>query len=198
MRNQLIFLLVFCSAPAMAAPEARQAADPDQQAEPPLARCGVGAIEIQRPIGEIQRPIGRPRGGNLKAFPAAEKGMTRFVVELPKLEEEQHFKVEIIVGKTVEVDTANRHFFTGQIEAENIKGWGFTRYVVTKIGPLAGTLRARVGGAQKEERFVTLGGEPYLVRYNSRLPLVVYVPEGAEVKFRVWSAGERTHEMEMK
>lgn len=122
--------------------------------------------------------------------------MARHVAILPKLDEEQAFKIEIIVGKTVEVDTANRHFFAGQIEAENIKGWGFTRYIVRKLGPLAGTRRARVGGAQKEERFVTIGGEPYLVRYNSRLPLVVYVPEGVEVKFRVWNAGERTHEME--
>lgn len=124
--------------------------------------------------------------------------MTRFVAELPKLDEENAFKVEIVVGKTVEVDTANRHFFAGQIEAENIEGWGYTRYIVHKLGPMAGTLRASIGGPQKEERFVTLGGEPYLVRYNSRLPLVVYVPAGAEVKFRVWSAGERTHEMEQK
>ena len=27
-----------------------------------------------------------------------------------------------------------------------------------------------------EERFVTIGGDPYLVRYKSRLPLIVYVP----------------------
>ncbi len=44
--------------------------------------------------------------------------------------------------------------------------------------------------APKAQRFVTLGGEPYLVRYNSRLPLVVYVPEGCEVRYRLWTAGE--------
>jgi ecotin len=27
-----------------------------------------------------------------------------------------------------------------------------------------------------------------LVRYNSRLPLVIYVPEGVEVRYRVWRA----------
>jgi ecotin len=36
---------------------------------------------------------------------------------------------------------------------------------------------------------VTLGGEPYMVRYNSRLPIVVYVPTGTEVRYRVWTAG---------
>ena len=43
-------------------------------------------------------------------------------------------------------------------------------------------------GAPKIERFITLGGNPNLLRYNSRLPLVVYVPEEVEVLYRVWRA----------
>jgi ecotin len=42
--------------------------------------------------------------------------------------------------------------------------------------------------APKVERFITLGGEPRLLRYNSRLPLVVYVPDGVEVRYRFWRA----------
>jgi len=41
---------------------------------------------------------------------------------------------------------------------------------------------------KKVFEFVQIGGEPYLIRYNSRLPIVVYVPEGAEVRYRIWSA----------
>ncbi|MGB7838943.1 MAG: ecotin family protein [Terrimicrobiaceae bacterium] len=33
-----------------------------------------------------------------------------------------------------------------------------------------------------------LGGSPYIIRYNSSLPIVVYVPEGMEVRYRVWRA----------
>jgi ecotin len=40
-------------------------------------------------------------------------------------------------------------------------------------------------------RFITLGGDPYLIRYNSRLPIVVYVPEGVEVHYRIWTAGAK-------
>lgn len=29
-----------------------------------------------------------------------------------------------------------------------------------------------------------------LVRYNSRLPLVVYTPEDVELRYRVWRGGE--------
>jgi len=193
MKLTLLSALSLTATVALSAAQERQAAPEAQQPERPILRCGVGEVDLVQVTD-----AGAPAMRNLKAFPAAEEGMVRFVAELPKLEEENAFKVEIIVGKTVEVDTANRHFFAGKIEAENIQGWGYTRYLVRQLGPMAGTRRGRVGGPQKEERFITLGGEPYLVRYNSRLPLVVYVPEGAEVKFRVWSAGERTMEMEKK
>jgi ecotin len=126
---------------------------------------------------------------NLKAFPPAEKGMVRHVLQLPKQVDESAFKMELIVGKTVQVDAGNRYFFGGKIEEETIEGWGFPRYNVSKLGPLAGTLMAINPGAPKVNRFITLGGEPYLIRYNSRLPIVVYAPEGVEVRYRVWSAG---------
>ena len=50
--------------------------------------------------------------------------------------------------------------------------------------------------APKVNRFVTLGGEPYLIRYNSRLPVVVYVPEGAEARYRMWRAEAEMKTME--
>ena len=130
-----------------------------------------------------------PAADNLKAFPPAEKGMVRRVLQLPKQEDESAFKVELIVGKTVQVDEQNRYFFGGKIEEEAIPGWGFTRYQVSKLGPMAGTLMATNPNAPKANRFIPLGGQPYLIRYNSRLPIVVYVPEGVEVRYRVWRAG---------
>lgn len=133
---------------------------------------------------------------NMKAFPPAEEGMTRHVIHLPKLADESLAKVELIVGKKVLVDTVNRHFLGGKIEAQNIKGWGFTRYVVDKVGPLAGTLMAPRPNTPKEERFVRIGGQPYLVRYNSKLPVVVYVPKGAEVQYRIWKADAKTTPVE--
>lgn len=125
---------------------------------------------------------------NMKAFPPAEKGMVRYVLKLPEQGDEFAFKVELIVGKTVQVDEGNRYFFGGKIEAENIEGWGFTRYVVSQLGPMAGTLMAVDPNAPKVNRFITMGGEPYIIRYNSRLPIVVYAPEGVEVRYRIWSA----------
>lgn len=114
--------------------------------------------------------------------------MTRHVLRLPAQPDDSAWRVELIVDKTLQTDAGNRHFFAGRIDARNIDGWGFTRYVVTDPGALAGSLMAIDPTTPKVEHFVTLGGEPYLIRYNSKLPVVVYVPAGAEVRYRLWSA----------
>jgi len=133
---------------------------------------------------------------NMKAFPPAEEGMVRYVLPLPKLNDESASKVELIVGKTIDVDARNRYFFGGRLDAETIQGWGFTRYRLARLGPMGGTLMAVDPNAPKVARFIALSGDPYLVRYNSRLPIVVYVPEGVEVRYRVWSTGAETKAME--
>ncbi len=129
-------------------------------------------------------------GDNMKAFPPAKAGMVRYVLYLPKQDDESAFKVELIVGKRVRLDKGNRYFFAGEIKKEIIQGWGFPRYILSKLGPMAGTRMAIDPNTPKVERFVALGGEPYLIRYNSRLPVVVYVPEDVEVRYRIWSAGD--------
>jgi ecotin len=133
---------------------------------------------------------------NMKAFPPAGEGMVRHVLQLPQQADESGLKVELIVGKTVETDAGNRYFFAGRIEEETIKGWGFPRYMVSKLGPMAGTLMAVDPDAPKVTRFITLGGAPYIIRYNSRLPVVVYLPEGVEVRYRIWTAGAEVKAIE--
>jgi ecotin len=125
---------------------------------------------------------------NMKAFPPAEAGMMRYVINLPAQDNEDDFKVELQVGKTVKLDAANRYFFSGKLEKETIQGWGYDRYLLRELGPMGGTLMAVDPNAPKVDRFIMLGGEPSLLRYNSRLPLVVYVPEGVEVRYRIWRA----------
>jgi len=42
---------------------------------------------------------------------------------------------------------------------------------------------------------IALGGEPHLIRYNSRSPIVVNAPEGVEVRY-LWTAGAETKVVE--
>ena len=126
----------------------------------------------------------------LAPFPVPDEGMERRVVSLPSQGEvaEDALKVELLVGKTVRLDPQNRYFFGGRLETVTIPGWGYDSYVLRSLGPMAGTLMAVDPKAPKVDRFITLGGENQLLRYNSRLPLVVYVPKGVEVRYRVWRA----------
>src|SRR5258707_3680618 len=129
----------------------------------------------------------------MTAFPPAEEGMTPHVIRLPKQQDESAFKVELIIGKTVKTDATNSSFFGGPLETETIPGWGFDRYILRKLGPMAGTLMAVDPDAPQVERFISIGGEARLLRYNSRLPFVVYVPAGVEVRYRLWRAEPTGH-----
>lgn len=99
---------------------------------------------------------------NMKAYPDAEEGMVRYVLHLEPQEDESLFRVQLLVGQTVTIDEVNRYFFAGELIEESIEGWGFPKYTLKNLGPLAGT---RVGvdpDAPKVKRFITLGGEPSL------------------------------------
>jgi ecotin len=122
---------------------------------------------------------------DMAAFPPAEAGMTRYVINLASQHDESAFEVELSIGKTVKTDAVNHYFFGGTLDVETIPGWGFDRYILRQLGPMAGTLMAVDPNAPQVERFVSLGGAPHLIRYNSRLPLVIYVPAGVEVRYRV-------------
>jgi ecotin len=122
-----------------------------------------------------------------KAYPPAEKGMVRHVLHLPTLKDELAVKVELIAGKTILTDGANQYFFGGRIVEQTVEGWGYPRYNVT-IGQLGSTLMAPPPNAPKVNRFAAIGGEPMIIRYNSKLPVVVYAPEGVDVRYRIWKA----------
>lgn len=117
--------------------------------------------------------------------------MSRHVIFLPTEKNEDLLKVQLIVGKTMKLDPQNRYFFGGRLETEAIPGWGYDRYLLKSLGPMAGTLMAVDPNEPKKDRWITLGGEPELIRYNSRLPLVVYVPAGVEVRYRIWRAEKK-------
>ncbi len=128
----------------------------------------------------------------LKAFPPAKDGMVRYAIMLPHKErgEDQGFKVELIVGKEMLTDGVNHYRAGGSIEAKPLQGWGFTYYEMAKFGPVASTRIGVPPGAPKVKKFVS--APSIQIGYNSRVPLVVYVPEDAEVRYRIWAASETT------
>ena len=133
----------------------------------------------------------------LKAFPAAKAGMERSVITLPHKErsEEGDFKVELIPGKTMMTDGVNATRLGMSIKPQPLKGWGYTYYEVTGRDVAMSTMMAGPAG-MKVEQFVA--GAPLIIRYNSRLPIVVYAPKGYEIKYRIWSAPQTKETAEKK
>lgn len=127
---------------------------------------------------------------DMKPYPQAEDGMVRHALELEKQDKEENLRVELILGKTIEVDGVNRHFFGGKIERKTVEGWGYSYHILPELGPMAATRMAPRPGAPLVKKFVPIGGEPYLIRYNSKVPVVVYVPEDVEVRYRIWRADD--------
>lgn len=124
----------------------------------------------------------------LKPFPAAAEGYQRHVIDLPAQSNEADYKVELIAGKTMEVDCNSRRL-GGQWQEKTVQGWGYGYYELGQVGPAVSTLMACPENS-RTQAFVLVGGEPMLVRYNSRLPLVIYAPADLEVRYRIWSAGK--------
>jgi len=121
------------------------------------------------------------------AYPKAPAGMERKVILLPHKERdaEESFRVEFVVGKKVVTDGVNVHRFGGELREAEIPGWGFSYWQAE--GAFDTPAQTRVGGpTTPAARFVA--GPAQLVPYNSRLPLVVMVPAGCEVRWRIWAA----------
>jgi len=132
----------------------------------------------------------------LKPFPEAKKGMERFVIVLPekKRGEDAGFKVELIPGKTMMTDGVNSYFMGASLEPKNLQGWGYTYYEIKGGGAVGSTLIGVPPGRPQVEKFIQ--GKSLLIRYNSRLPIVIYAPKGFEIKYRIWSAPEKTGQAE--
>jgi ecotin len=120
----------------------------------------------------------------LVAFPTEKDGYQRFVLMLPEVTDtSKELKVEMIPGKIEEVD-CNRHILIGTFSKETVDGWGYDYLVFSSDGIMAATRMACVDPARPE--FVS--GPTEFIRYNSELPIVVFAPEGFEVRFRIWEA----------
>lgn len=116
-------------------------------------------------------------------FPKTIDGYDRYVIYPKKTKSEDNLKIEIMPGKVMEVD-CNIQRLMGTIQEKDVQGFGYTYYVFESNGQATSTLMFCPD--PKKEKFVT--GETKLIDYNSKLPVVVFVPKGMELKYKVWKA----------
>ncbi len=127
----------------------------------------------------------------IKPYPTAEQGYKRMVINLKAFTDENDKKLEIIIGKMIKAD-CNHHWFGGQLSEKTVAGWGFPYYILTSVKEPASTLMACPPDKQAQNTFVQVRGDDHLYRYNSKLPVVVYVPIDFEVHYRIWTTTKET------
>lgn len=122
-----------------------------------------------------------------KAYPAAGKGMKRIVIHLEAKPDESDWKIELNVGKTIETDGVNHVGGGARLTEKTVEGWGYNYFEAKATGPMFSTLIGVPADQPKVTRFVTMATSGP-VRYNSKLPVVVYLPADMEVRYRLWQA----------
>lgn len=129
--------------------------------------------------------------GDLEPWPPADNGYQRMVIRLPALDNEMDHRVELVIGKQLQVDCNLQHF-GGRLERHTVTGWGYDYLRLTDVRGPVSTMMSCPPGQPTTQRLVVVRGPDadHLQRYNSKLPLVVYVPAGFEVHYRIWSAGD--------
>ena len=126
----------------------------------------------------------------LQAYPAAEAGFVRKVIQLPKVKNPELYRVQLLAGKMMEVD-CNQTRLAGELKEETVQGWGYNYWVLPEVKSGISTMMACNPKEAKKSAFVAVYSEK-LYRYNAKLPVVVYVPEGIELRYRIFSAKEKT------
>ena len=120
----------------------------------------------------------------IKMFPKAKEGFKQVYIKVPTVKNENDLKIEVFVGKTQLVD-CNQYRMSGQITEKNLEGWGYNYYEVESNGQATSTMMA-CPDQKKSNKFISMPSET--LRYNSKLPIVIYVPKNMEVKYRIWKA----------
>ena len=130
-----------------------------------------------------------------KAYPAASAGQKRIVIHLDAQTDESAWNIELSVGKVMETDGVNHVGGGAKIEEKTVQGWGYNFYEAKVTGLMFTTLIGVPLDAPKVARGVTMAST-VPVRYNGKLPVIVYVPEGLEVRYRLWKAEAETRKGE--
>ncbi|KPI88381.1 putative ecotin [Leptomonas seymouri] len=119
-------------------------------------------------------------------YPKAAPDEERKVIYLPPLDpsmEQNHVKLQLIPGRHEDCKDGQLYHINGTFTENTLEGWGYPFYAV-KFGDICASQHAAVS-SKGGVRFVTMR-EYLMVPYNSKLPTVVYVPKGSELRYRVW------------
>ena len=136
---------------------------------------------------------------DLSGYPAPAPGLQRWVIQpsglLPKTSDplvSAHpldWRIQLIVGEEVTLDcNLQRLSGPGMTMRMLPQASGKALFEVKEPLRVISTKKACPPGAPEKRSFLSLGLQPYLVPYNPSWPIVVDLPKGAELRWRLWKA----------
>ena len=97
-------------------------------------------------------------------------------------------QVEIFVGQDLLAD-CNEYGIPGEILTEETAKKPSKTFYTAKInGGMMGTLIGCTDGI-KTIKFITIS--PLKLQYNSKVPIVAYIPKEMDLRYRVWKADKK-------
>jgi ecotin len=108
--------------------------------------------------------------------------MKQIVIRPARLANESNYRIEFYAGQTRTIDCNSVRLSAGLIRRD-LAGWGYPYWEMPMPAPAVSTL---IGCPPKSERQAFVHGPPEFVPYRSALPIVVYVPTGYAVRYKLW------------
>ena len=142
---------------------------------------------------------------DLSGYPAPKQGLKRWVIQpsglLPKSDDAMissnplDWRIQLIVGKEVELDCNVKRLSGPSLLMQRLpKASGKALFEVSGPVLVLSTRMACNPDQVKGKSFLSLGKQPYLIPYNASWPVVVDLPEGVVLRWRVWKAETKQQE----
>jgi ecotin len=165
---------------------------------------GLGFLRLALPLLMVAASapaVAIPRL-DLSGYPAPKQGLKRWVIQpsglLPKSDDAMisahplDWRIQLIVGKEVEVDCNVKRLSGPSLSMQRLpKASGKALFEVSGPVLVLSTRMACTSEQAQGKSFLSLGKQPYLIPYNASWPIVVDLPDGVELRWRVWKAETR-------
>ncbi|HJD55311.1 MAG TPA: ecotin [Rickettsia endosymbiont of Pyrocoelia pectoralis] len=122
-------------------------------------------------------------------YPSPLSEQKRYVIYLPSEVKEESLKVELSATKEAMKD-CNHAWFAGKLSKKTLEGWGYDYYVIEEVSNSPASTRMGCPIDHKpslQPVNIRLNDETFL-RYNSKLPIVVYAPKDVKINYVIWRA----------
>ena len=118
-----------------------------------------------------------------KLFPKPDRNDKKVYINLPQLDNETQYMVEVYVGREV-IASCDSLVLKGDVEVSNQEGFYFPFYKLKLDSLNLGAQMICIESDKKKFIHVT----PKYIKYNSQFPLVFYIPYDFIVRYKVYNS----------